>query len=191
MVYCLLMCSHLRCHDLSVVPWTATLMVLWPFLRLMASMAAVRRDCFSRSMVSKRLVWTAESGTMFQTMTPAFYINIPPLYGNPYGVPGLRCLQAPGGRWSVPASGWCGWCSATEDPDGNDWYRQRLLFPCNSYAAYGAYAHIRKKSWRQLPRGWRVRTSRSQGEINPKPVISNRFRIKSRSSYASWQDLIL
>ena len=47
-------------------------------------------------------------GTMFQTMTPAFYINIPPLYGNPYGVPGLRCLQAPGGRWSVPASGWCG-----------------------------------------------------------------------------------
>jgi len=104
-VYCLLMCSHLRCHDLSVVPWTATLMVLWPFLRLMASMAAARRDCFSRSMVSKRLVWTAESGTMFQTMTPAFYINIPPLYGNPYGVPGLRCLQAPGGRWSVPASG--------------------------------------------------------------------------------------
>lgn len=71
------MCSHLRCHDLSVVPWTATLMVLWPFLRLMASMAAARRDCFSRSMVSKRLVWTAESGTMFQTMTPAFYINIP------------------------------------------------------------------------------------------------------------------
>ena len=117
MVYCLLMCSHLRCHDLSVVPWTATLMVLWPFLRLMASMAAARRDCFSRSMVSKRLVWTAESGTMFQTMTPAFYINIPPLYGNPYGVPGLRCLQAPGGRWSVPASGWCGWCSATEDQD--------------------------------------------------------------------------
>ena len=77
-VYCLLMCSHLRCQDLSVEPWTATLMVLWPFLRLMASMAAARRDCFSRSMVSKRLVWTAESGTMFQTMTPAFLYKYPP-----------------------------------------------------------------------------------------------------------------
>ncbi len=33
-VYCLLMCSHLRCHDLFVVPWTATFMVLWPFLLL-------------------------------------------------------------------------------------------------------------------------------------------------------------
>ena len=74
-VYCLLICSHLRCHDLSVVPWTATFIVLWPFLRFMASMAAARRDCLSRSMVSNRLVCMAESGTMFQTMTPAFYIK--------------------------------------------------------------------------------------------------------------------
>lgn len=71
-VYCLLMCSHLRCQDFSVVPWTATFMVLWPFLRLMASMAADRRDSVSRSMLSNRLVWMVESGTMLQTMTLAF-----------------------------------------------------------------------------------------------------------------------